>query len=241
MRVVRIGVVLTLVASLYVVGRYLGGAATLRHLLERIASLGAIAPLAFVVLYVLACVLLLPGSILTIGAGVLFGLVRGALWVWLGATLGATCAFLLGRYLARDWVARKIAHNPRFRAIDTAVGREGWKIVALTRLSPVFPFNLLNYAYGLTGVSLRDYAVATAAGIIPGTIMFTYLGTIAGSVARLSGPVNRPTLASWALNLIGLAATIVVALYVARLARHALGAAQGGLDAAVIDSSRGSI
>jgi uncharacterized membrane protein YdjX (TVP38/TMEM64 family) len=229
-RVARLVGVVALIAALLVAGRYLGAVSTIRHLLEWIASLGAIAPLAFVVLYILACVFLIPGSIVTIGAGVLFGLVRGVIWVSLGATIGATCAFLLGRYLARDWVAHKIAGNPRFRAIDAAVGREGWKIVALTRLSPVFPFNLLNYAYGLTRVRLRDYVIATWAGIIPGTAMYVYIGTLAGSVAGLSSTANRPTAARWALDLAGFAATAAVAWYVARLARHALRVSQEGFD-----------
>jgi len=95
---------------------------------------------------VAATVLFLPGSILTLGAGVVFGVVKGALIVSVSATLGATATFLVGRYVARDAIARKIDGNPRFKAIDQAVAREGWKIVGLTRLSPVFPFNLLNYA-----------------------------------------------------------------------------------------------
>ena len=145
---------LAIVAAL-LAARYFDAPAWLRTGLEAIARLGAWGPVLFVLLYVAATVLFLPGSILTLGAGVVFGLARGAVIVSISATLGATAAFLVGRYVARDWVAGKIEGNPKFKAkaIDEAVAREGWKIVGLTRLSPVFPFNLLNYAFGLTRVS----------------------------------------------------------------------------------------
>jgi uncharacterized membrane protein YdjX (TVP38/TMEM64 family) len=135
--------------------------------LDRIRSMGALAPALFIVIYIAGAVLFVPGALLTIVGGALFGLVWGTVYVSIGATIGATAAFVIGRYLARGWVRARLENNPRFAAIDDAVGREGWKIVALTRLSPVFPFNLLNYAFGLTGVSLRDYVIATWAGILP--------------------------------------------------------------------------
>jgi len=143
-----------------------------RDTLAWISGLGPVGALIFVSLYILACVLLLPGSILTLGAGVVFGVVNGSIAVSIGATLGATCAFLVGRYLARDWVAKRIAGKEKFKAVDEAVAREGWKIVLLTRLSPVFPFNLLNYAFGLTQVSIRHYFFASWLGMIPGTVMY---------------------------------------------------------------------
>ena len=125
----------------------------LRSTLAWIGNLGAWGPLLFIAIYIVASVLFIPASVLTLGAGALFGIVRGSLYVIIGATLGATAAFLVGRYLARDWVARQIEANQKFKAIDQAVGREGGKIVLLTRLSPVFPFNLLNYAFGVTQVT----------------------------------------------------------------------------------------
>lgn len=200
-----------------------GAGGLLRSALEWIGRLGPLGPLAFIALYVGACVAFVPGSILTIGAGVVFGLVRGSIYVSIAATLGATSAFLIGRYLARDWVAAMIAANPRFRAIDEAVGREGWKIVGLSRLSPVFPFNLLNYAFGLTRVRLRDYFLASWLGMIPGTVMYVYIGSIAGDLAKAAGDGAHPaSQARWALNLVGLAATVAVALYAARIAARAL-------------------
>ena len=201
--------------------RYFDAPALLRTALEAIARLGAWGPVLFVVLYVAATVLFLPGSILTLGAGVVFGVTRGAVIVSISATLGATAAFLVGRYVARDWVAGKIEGNQKFRAIDEAVAREGWKIVGLTRLSPVFPFNLLNYAFGLTRVSLSHYVVASWIGMMPGTVMYVYLGSVAGTLAGAGGETSR-TRAQWALYAVGLAATIGVTVYVTRLARRAL-------------------
>jgi uncharacterized membrane protein YdjX (TVP38/TMEM64 family) len=201
--------------------RYFDAPALLRTALEAIARLGAWGPVLFALLYIAATVLFLPGSILTLGAGVVFGLARGAVIVSISATLGATAAFLVGRYVARDWVAGKIEGNPKFRAIDEAVAREGWKIVGLTRLSPVFPFNLLNYAFGLTRVSLSHYVIASWIGMMPGTVMYVYLGSLAGTLAGAGGGTARSP-AEWALYAVGLAATIGVTVLVTRLARRAL-------------------
>jgi uncharacterized membrane protein YdjX (TVP38/TMEM64 family) len=194
----------------------------MHRLLLWISSLGAVAPVVFIAAYVAACVLFIPGSIMTIGAGVLFGVVRGSIYVSIGATAGATAAFLIGRYFARDWVARKLAGNATFNAIDAAVGREGWKIVGLTRLSPVFPFNLLNYAYGLTSVSLRDYLLASWIGMLPGVVMYTYIGSLIGDLTRIGAAQTTRPVGYWILNVVGLAATVGVALYAARIARRAL-------------------
>jgi uncharacterized membrane protein YdjX (TVP38/TMEM64 family) len=194
----------------------------LRNALEWVNNLGSLGAIAFITIYFLATVAFFPGSILTLGAGVVFGVVWGSLYVFVGATLGATAAFLVGRYLARGWVSGKIAGNDNFRAIDEAVGKEGFKIVLLTRLSPVFPFNLLNYAYGVTGVSLRDYVLASV-GMIPGTIMYVYIGSLAGSIATL-GTGTQPTNAGlqWVIRILGFVATIAVTIYVTRVARKAL-------------------
>ena len=195
----------------------------LRNALEWVDNLGAIAPIAFMLIYVVATVAFLPGSILTLGAGVLFGIVKGSVFVFLGATIGATLAFLVGRYLARSWVSDKIAGNQKFSAIDRAVGKEGLKIVLLTRLSPIFPFNLLNYGLGVTGVSLKDYVLGSV-GMIPGTIMYVYIGSLAGSLATIGGEPQSDVnpVAQWAIRIIGLIATVGVTLYVTKIARKAL-------------------
>jgi len=195
---------------------------TLRNALQWIDSLGSVGAIAFIALYIIATVAFLPGSIITLGAGVVFGVVLGSLYVFIGATLGATAAFLVGRYLARGWVSKKIAGNDKFKAIDEAVGKEGFKIVLLTRLSPIFPFNLLNYAFGVTGVSLKDYFLGSV-GMIPGTIMYVYIGSLAGSLARIGteGQPTNPTV-QWTIRIIGFIATVVVTVYVTRIARKAL-------------------
>jgi uncharacterized membrane protein YdjX (TVP38/TMEM64 family) len=196
--------------------------AILRDALQWIDSLGTVGAIAFIAIYILATVAFFPGSILTLGSGVIFGVVWGSLYVFVGATLGATAAFLVGRYLARDWVAQKIADNKKFTAIDQAVGREGLKIVLLTRLSPVFPFNLLNYAFGITGVSLKDYFIGSV-GMIPGTIMYVYIGSLASNLATI-GTEAQPTNSTlqWTIRILGFIATLTVTIYITRIARKAL-------------------
>jgi uncharacterized membrane protein YdjX (TVP38/TMEM64 family) len=210
------------VAALLAAFRFFHVQDLLRRSLDWIAGLGPAGVVAFVAIYILSCVFMLPGSVLTLGAGAVFGVAKGSVIVSVASTLGATAAFLVGRYLARDRVARMIEGNGRFRAIDEAVGREGWKIVGLTRLSPAFPFNLLNYAYGITTVSLRDYFFASWIGMLPGTVMYVYLGSLAGSLATLGGQGGGRTPAQWALYVVGLLATVAVTVYVTRIARAAL-------------------
>ena len=193
-----------------------------RAALGAVDGLGPWAPAAFVALYAAACVLFIPGSLLTLGAGAVFGLARGTAYVSAASVLGATASFLLGRTLARDWVSRRAEADPRFRAVDEAVGREGWKIVGLLRLSPLFPFNLLNYALGLTRVTLRDFVLASWLGMLPGTVMYVYIGSLAGDLARLGSGGRSRTPAEWALYAGGLAATAAVTVFVTRIAREAL-------------------
>lgn len=188
----------------------------LARALDWVANLGLWGPIVFLVLYLLVCVFFVPGSVLTLGAGALFGVVKGAILVSISATLGATAAFLVGRYLARDWVARKIEKNPKFRAIDKAVAEEGWKIVLLTRLSPIFPFNLLNYAFGLTRIRLREYVLASWIGTMPGTILYVYIGSLAQAGVRHTTP------AEWVLRGAGLLATLAVTVVLTRVAKKAL-------------------
>ena len=197
----------------------------LQNALTWVESLGSIAPIAFIVLYNVATVLLIPGSLLTLGSGVLFGLVWGSVYVFFAATLGATLAFWLGRTVARDWVSNKISAYPKFTAIDTAVAKEGFKIVFLTRLSPLFPFNLLNYAFGITQVSLKDYVLGSV-GMIPGTILYVYIGSLIGSVAQIGmkGATLDPQTQKlqWIAKIIGFIATIAVTVYITRIAKKAL-------------------
>jgi uncharacterized membrane protein YdjX (TVP38/TMEM64 family) len=210
------------IATIVVAAKSFGSEATLRDALAWIERLGPLAPITFIGAYVLAAIMFVPGAILTIGAGVLFGLVRGTVYVSVGATLGATSAFLIGRYMARDWVARKLHGKQQFKVIDRAVAREGWKIVGLARLSPIFPFNLLNYAFGLTDIPLKAYFLASWVGMIPGILMYVYIGTLVGDLARISSGAGKGAPGKWAFEVIGFIATIAVTVYVTRVARKAL-------------------
>jgi len=196
----------------------------LKAALDWIGRLGGWGPVIFIGLYVVATVLFIPGSVLTLGAGAVFGVALGSVCVSISATLGATAAFLVGRYLARDVIARKIEKNEKFATIDRAVADEGWKIVLLTRLSPVFPFTLLNYAFGLTRVKLSHYVLASWLGMIPGTVMYVYLGSL---VSVGAGHRQRST-GEWVLYGVGLLATVTVTVFVTRLARRALAKKIGG-------------
>ena len=216
--------VLCMIAALVAVANYFDLQQLFRQALAWISGLGAVGPLVFIGLYIIACVLLLPGSLLTLGAGVVFGVIKGSWVVSVASTLGATCAFLVGRYLARDWVGDKIASHDKFRAIDEAVAAQGWKIVGLTRLSPVFPFNLLNYAFGLTQVKFKHYVIASWLGMLPGTIMYVYIGSLAGDLATLGSGERTRTPGEWVLYGVGLAATVVVTVFVTRIAKKALNA-----------------
>ena len=191
-------------------------------------GLGIWGPVVFVAGYALATVAFVPGSLLTLAAGAIFGLGKGTALVLVAATLGASAAFLISRYLARGLVERRLAGNQRFAAIDRAVGAEGRKIVLLLRLSPLFPFNLLNYALGLTHVRFADYLVASI-GMLPGTLLYVYSGKVAGDVARLAaGAPIRHGAAYYAVAGLGLVATLVVTMLVARTARRALREATDG-------------
>lgn len=185
-------------------------------------GLGVWGPVVFVAGYVAATVAFVPGLVLTMAAGAIFGLAQGTLLVFVGASLGATSAFLIARYLARDSIEKKLEAKPRFSAIDRAVGREGLKVTLLLRLSPVFPFNLLNYALGLTKVRLLDYVVACV-GMLPGTFLYVYLGSAIGSIAAIAaGERGEADTAKLTLLIVGLAATAVVTVLVTRIARRAL-------------------
>ena len=210
--------------------------------LEWIQSLGAWGPVCLAVVYVVACVLFIPGSILTLGAGFLFKTFWGTVTVSIGSVLGATAAFLVGRSLLRGRIEQKLAANAKFRAIDRAVGRQGFKIVLLTRLSPVFPFNLLNYAFGLTNVSLRDYVVASWIGMLPGTIMYVYFGSAARSLSDLAAGKVEGGLGQQVLFGVGLILTVVVTVFVTRIAKRALdeATAETEAEAAVPDSEETS-
>lgn len=192
-----------------------------------IKMLGVIGAIAFIAIYNLATVLFVPASLLTLGGGAIYGVVWGSIYVFVAATLGAIFAFLIGRYFARGWVNEKIRNNMTFQAIDAAVESDGFKIVLLTRLSPIFPFNMLNYVFGVTRVSLKDYILGSI-GMIPATIMYVYLGSLIGDVAQLgtqlTNIISSPhtQTAQLTIKIVGLVATLAVTIQVSRLANRIL-------------------
>ena len=191
-------------------------------IVARIHGFGPAAPIAFILIYTFAVVALIPASLLTIAAGAVFGLVRGVLLALAGATLGSALAFLLGRYALRDLVARRLETMPRFAAVERAVSRDGRRIVFLLRLSPVVPFSFLNYALGLTTISLADFVTASA-GTIPGAIVYAYGGKVTGEALALAGQAQVPKNASYYVVLLGgLVATVAATMVVTRTARRAL-------------------
>ena len=216
----RAAVVVAILVALVLGGRRLG--TLVPEFAQYIDGLGALGPLVFVAGYALATVAFIPGSLLTLAAGAMFGLTRGVMFVFVGATLGSTLAFLLSRYVARRAVERRLVGNARFAAVDRAIAAQGRRIVILLRLSPAFPFSLLNYALGLTRISLRDYVLASV-GMLPGTILYVYYGKLAGDVAALAGGVapGRDT-AYYMVLIVGLLATVIVTAVVTRTARAAL-------------------
>jgi uncharacterized membrane protein YdjX (TVP38/TMEM64 family) len=194
--------------------------------LRWVDGLGAWGPVLVGAAYIPATVLFIPGSVLTLGAGALFGVAAGTVAVSLGSTAGSTAAFLAGRFFARDWVAHKVKGNAKFEAIDRAVARNGFKIVLLTRLSPIFPYNMLGYAYGITDVTLGRYVIASWIGMLPGTLMYVYLGSLAGSVAAVATGDGTSAATGgyleWGVYGIGLVATVTVTVLVTRIAAGAM-------------------
>ena len=219
---IRLIIFLILVAAVLSFLRASDPRQLLRSVLERISGMGAWAPLCFIAAYIVACVTFFPGVVLTLGAGILFGVVRGTLYTAIGATLGAGCAFLLSRYFARAWVTEKFGHDPRFRAIDTAVEREGWKIVGLIRLSPAFPFIALNFVFGLTKIPFWHFIVITFFALIPNGGLFVYLGSLIGDLAALGNQPIATGKAKWIVTGLGLVSAIVVTGFVGRITRRAL-------------------
>lgn len=182
-----------------------------------ISSLGVWGPVVLTLAYIVATVLFVPGTILTLVAGAIYGLGVGMVIVSIGSTIGAALCFLIARYAARESVAHWAERYPLFAAIDSAMGEGGWKIVALLRLSPAIPFNVQNYLYGLTPIRFWPYVLASWLAMLPGTFLYVYLGHITGAAL---GQDRDRTPAEWVFLAVGLAATVIVSVYIARLARR---------------------
>jgi uncharacterized membrane protein YdjX (TVP38/TMEM64 family) len=192
-----------------------------------VADLGPLAGVVYGLAYVAAALLFVPGSLLTLGAGLVFGLGWGIVLVSISSTTAAALAFLIARYLARPRVEALARKNEKFRAIDAAIGQKGWKIVGLLRLSPVVPFSISNYLYGLTAVRFWPYVLASWIGMLPATVLYVYLGAAGRTLG--TGRARSP----WqiALLVVGLAATVAVTVILTRVARRELARARlaGGL------------
>jgi uncharacterized membrane protein YdjX (TVP38/TMEM64 family) len=192
-----------------------------------VADQGAWGPVVFILGYAAAVVACAPAVLLTLAAGAVFGLGPGVVYVFLAAVLGSSAAFFVSRYLARGALERRLLAQPRFAAVDRAVAKQGRRIVFLLRLSPVFPFVLLNYALGLTRIRFADYLLA-APGMLPGTLLYVYYGTVGGEAAAVAGGAAPPKgPGAWAVLGLGLVATAAVTVLVTRIARRALEDATG--------------
>ena len=178
-----------------------------------VSQLGWLAPLVFIACYAAGAVLFLPGLVFTLAGGILFGPLYGTLYNLTGATLGATLAFLAARYIASDWVAQRTGKH--LLQLKNGVEEEGWRFVAFTRLVPLFPFNLLNYALGLTNIRLSHYIISSFVFMIPGGAAYTYLGYAGGEVAGGGEDVVRK-----ALLAIAVVASIAFASRIIMRRRH---------------------
>lgn len=182
-----------------------------------VAGLGPLGWVLYAIVYAVSCVLFVPGSILTLGAGAIYGLGTGAAVVLVGATLGSTLSFLLAKTVMRKRIERMTAGNAKFQALDRAIAKEGAKIVFLVRLAPVFPFTYINYAFGLTGVKTLPYVVASFFGMIPGTFAYVYLGSAAAGAASGEADTTKKI-----VQIVGAAVALAVTIFVARVATKAI-------------------
>jgi uncharacterized membrane protein YdjX (TVP38/TMEM64 family) len=191
----------------------------IRNLIDWVQRLGPAGIAVFIGAYAIATVLFLPGWIFTVTAGLLFGVVGGTAVALSGATIGAALAFLVARYLVRDSIRNLAGSNPRYHAIDQAIGENGWKIVGLLRLNPLIPFNLSNYFYGITAIRFWPYVLISAIGMLPGTLLYAYLGAVGKATLAAKSP---PSVWRYLLLGAGLGSTIAVTIIISRIARNAL-------------------
>src|SRR5947208_16042429 len=221
---IRLIALVVFIIALFMAMRFLPVQPWLRDFNDWIGRMGVAGIFIFIIVYAVATVLLAPGAILTIGAGFAFALWKEFLAVSAGATLGAALAFLVARFIARQKIEAIAKGNGKFRKIDNAIGKQGAKLVFLLRLSPVIPFNLSNYLYGLTGVRFWPYVLASWIGMMPGTFLYVYIGT-AGKAAVLAAAGSEAVQHGWhywTFISVGLAATIIVTIWVTKIASDAL-------------------
>src|SRR6058998_2658388 len=220
----RLIALVAIVIALFLVMRFLPVREWLRSFNDWVGQMGIAGIFIFIGVYAVATVLMAPGSILTIGAGFAFGLWKGFLAISAGATFGASLAFLVARFIAREKIEAIARRNETFRKIDNAIGKQCAKLIFLLRLSPIIPFNLSNYFYGLTAVKFWPYVLASWIGMMPGTFLYVYIGTAGKTAASAAagGEAMKHGWQYWTLISFGLAATVVVTIWVTKIARDAL-------------------
>jgi len=219
--------VAVIIACLIVLLRIVPVGVGLDKLHVYLASMGVAGILIYIAIYIVATICLIPGSALTLLAGVLYGPIIGTVVVSIGATMGAAGAYLLGRYAFRSSVERATGGKPKFAAIDRAIGKNGPKIVALLRLSPMVPFNLSNYFFGLTAIRFWPYTLVSWIFMLPGTLLYVYFGYAASQAA---GSGRSSSLLHWVLVGIGLILILIVTIYITHLAKKALASEEGVTD-----------
>jgi uncharacterized membrane protein YdjX (TVP38/TMEM64 family) len=211
-----------IVAGIAALAWYLNRTGLLERTLQGIESFGNAGPAIFVLVYATTCIFFVPSIVFTFSGGVLFGFWRGAVLSLVGTGLGSVSAFLIGRYLARAVVEKSFAANREFARLARAAQSGGWKIVALARLSPIFPFSIGNYAFGITRIPALHYLGASLLGTIPSTSVYTYVGTLVGDIGALGVRGRDRTWQEWLFLIAGLAMTMLLAYYLRRFAQKAL-------------------
>lgn len=197
----------------------------LHHVLDwmrAIQGAGSLGWFLFIGLYALCCLFFIPGSVLTVAAGAVYGFWAGSALVLAGNGLGAALSLLVTRFLLRDWASRRIAKHPGLKAVKKLVAHDDFKLVFLTHLSPIMPFSLINYTLGLTEISLWRFLLATELGAIPATFVYVYIGMLMGNLARIAPELNRHRPIEWTIQGIGLVLAIAITIYFTQLARRAL-------------------
>jgi uncharacterized membrane protein YdjX (TVP38/TMEM64 family) len=222
--IVQLIALIVILIILFLAMRFLPVQQWTRNFNDWVGRMGVAGILIFIGFYAVATVLLAPGSILSVGAGFAFGLWKGFLAVSAGSTLGAGLAFLVARFFARDKVEAIARQNEKFRRIDNAIGKEGAKLIFLLRLSPVIPFNVSNYFYGLTAVNFWSYVLASWTGMMPGAFLYVYIGVAGKAAASVAAgsEVIRHGWQYWTFTSTGLVATTMVTIWAAKIARDAL-------------------
>jgi uncharacterized membrane protein YdjX (TVP38/TMEM64 family) len=188
--------------------------------MEWVQQSGWIGVAGFIVFYTLTCVFFLPGSILSVGAGAIYGFWFSTVLVTVSSTIGAMVNFLTSRYLARGWMHRKLSQSAKFRALEKAVCAEGWRMILISRMSPIIPHSLVSYAAGLIRISFWRFTLGSFVGFLPQSAAYTYVGAVVGKAVRTSAGVTAHDPVTWLFYCIGLVATLAVTVLTTRIARR---------------------